>query len=120
MMSPLLKGMEARLGDNVVPTLGSFSKQSFPGGVAKKPPLDPPLHLQEYHLLHWDTQTKSINFAVSKDGKHFSEQLVTRDSLQMKIDMLILILGTFPKKENKSAMLKRPTTKRVVVILLFL
>ena len=37
----------------------------------------------------------------------------------MKTDMLILIVGAFPKEGKKSDMLKRPIAEHVVVVVVF-
>ena len=44
---------------------------------------------------------------------------LARDPVQIKKDMIILILGAFPKDEKKSGVLKRHTVKCVVAVLLF-
>lgn len=63
---------------------------------------------REFILQH----LKRVNISVNS-------LFVAGDPLQMKIDILILILGTFPKEEKKSNMLKRRTAKCVIVVLVF-
>lgn len=119
-MSPLPKGMEARLGRERSAHIGFFPRtvlSCWSGQETASGPTSPASVLPCFAGM--DTQMKGVYFAASKKGKHL---FLARDPVQIKTDVIILILGTFPKdkkKKKKNQVCSRRTARRVVVVLLF-